>query len=494
MPEPPGTSASRERIFLNASAPAVLCIDAHVLLPTGVVRHLIHWYDSNPETMDFFQGPLVMDNHRETVEAFDDLWRENMWGTWKHDPRGEKPNGQPFEIEAMGLGLFTCRKEAWLRFPEGLRGFGGEEHMLHAMWRQAGRKVWCLPWLRWWHLFRDQTTPQPYPNDNWDRIRNYVIWAQHLKMDIARLRDHFVGRQIINESDWDALVKDPIHTVARPSRPTAGCGTCGGGEAIPDSMTLEDLYQRARITPSDINEHTPKLRELASQCEHVTEFGMRHGVSTVALLSAQPKRFVTYDLHHDVMANVLTSRRGKTDFAFILGNVLAVEIEPTDLLFIDTIHTAMQLAAELARHAEKVRRYIVLHDTQVYGERGENGQPGLLVALRDYLRSHPEWSIIYHSVANNGLTVISRNPEDKPKLPSLPKMAWNYAKAIAKHVATGAELAGEEEIQARLDVCALCDQRAANRCAVCGCFLDEGPDGREGKALWKESVCPLGKW
>ncbi len=37
-------------------------------------------------------------------------------------------------------------------------------------------------------------------------------------------------------------------------------------------------------------------------------------------------------------------------------------------------------------------------------------------------------------------------------------------------------------------------QRTDNRCFVCGCFLDVGPNERDGKALWDESECPLGTW
>ena len=69
-------------------------------------------------------------------------------------------------------------------------------------------------------------------------------------------------------------------------------------------MTLQDMFQKARSTPSDINEHCDKLRELASQSETVIEFGMRHGVSTVALLAGQPKRMISYDLNHDPIVSV----------------------------------------------------------------------------------------------------------------------------------------------------------------------------------------------
>lgn len=493
MPEPRGTSASRERIFLDAKAPAVLCIDGHVLLPSGVIGRLLHWYDSNPETMNLFQGPLVLDNHRMTMEAFDDLWRENMWGTWKHDPRGDDPNGQPFEIQSQGLGLFTCRREAWIRFPEGLQGFGGEEHMMHAMWRQNERKVLCLPFLRWWHLFRDPKQPLPYPTETWDRIRNYVIWSKHLGSDVLRLKDHFVGRQVIPESDWDALVADPIAVVQQPTKKQQGCRDCGA--KVADDATLEQLFEQAKTQQSDLNFHVPKLRELAEKCRHITEIGKR-SQATVAFLAAQPERLVSHNLAlrgNSVLA-ALKSRAGKTDFIIDQVDCMTVDAETTDLLFIDEHHRADRVWAQLEKYGAKCRRYIVLHDTHLHAEVGQDNMPGILPAVRRWVKERPEWSVIYHTVDQYGLTVLSCNPEDKPKLPSLSRAIWNYAKAIARHVITGSKLASKEEIDRRLAVCGLCDQRVENRCTVCACYLDQGPNEREGKTLWQESDCPLAKW
>jgi hypothetical protein len=44
-----------------------------------------------------------------------------------------------------------------------------------------------------------------------------------------------------------------------------------------------------------------------------------------------------------------------------------VDIEPTDLLFIDSKHTNKHLRAELSRHKDKVRKYIIFHDTTLFG-------------------------------------------------------------------------------------------------------------------------------
>jgi predicted O-methyltransferase YrrM len=101
--------------------------------------------------------------------------------------------------------------------------------------------------------------------------------------------------------------------------------------------------------PSDINEHLDTLRGLARECSHVTEFGTRAGVSTTALLDARPKVLVSYDIDRlSVVAVLEEVARGLrcTQFIFRQANVLEVEIEDTDLLFIDTWHVYDQLKEE----------------------------------------------------------------------------------------------------------------------------------------------------
>lgn len=66
------------------------------------------------------------------------------------------------------------------------------------------------------------------------------------------------------------------------------------------------------------------------------------------------------------------TRRGTT-FCFIQASTLDIEIDETDLLFIDTQHTYAQLIAELRKHHSKVRRWIALHDTMIFGEVGDLG-------------------------------------------------------------------------------------------------------------------------
>jgi hypothetical protein len=66
------------------------------------------------------------------------------------------------------------------------------------------------------------------------------------------------------------------------------------------------------------------------------------------------------------------------------------------------------LRAELARHAGNVRQHLAFHDTEMFGDCGEDGMPGLNYAIADFLSAHPEWQECYRSTANNGLTILER--------------------------------------------------------------------------------------
>jgi hypothetical protein len=164
---------------------------------------------------------------------------------------------------------------------------------------------------------------------------------------------------------------------------------------------IEAEYLRLCATPSDIHEHLPILRQYADECDHVTEFGVRACVSLHAFLASKARKVVAYDI-----ANVAVPDCEK--LTFINADVLTVDIEPTDMLFIDTLHTYDQLYAELSRHTEQVHRWVALHDTEMFGMTGENGDYGLLVALIEFLDRHPQWKICYQTKANNGLTILSR--------------------------------------------------------------------------------------
>jgi len=167
---------------------------------------------------------------------------------------------------------------------------------------------------------------------------------------------------------------------------------------------LKERYEDRCKSISDINEHLPTLYEYALRCDHITEMGVRRGVSTSSFLYANPKKFIAYDIRENgEVRNIfdMCLNNGK-DFHYIIDNVLEVTIEETDFLFIDTEHTYDQLSQELKLHANKVRKYIGFHDTVIYGEQ-------LMKAINEFLDMNGEWKIVHDAKYNNGMVIIEKN-------------------------------------------------------------------------------------
>jgi len=188
----------------------------------------------------------------------------------------------------------------------------------------------------------------------------------------------------------------------------------------------EQLYSFGIV---DVNEHLNTLKRYSSKCDHVTEMGTRKAISTIALLVGSPKKVVSIDLNYHffkpVENDIITiSKECGSDFQFIEADVLKIDIEETDFLFIDTFHTYHQLISELRRHEKNVRKWIALHDTVTFGLRDEevyqNGKistdvkvhnkekVGIYNALLDFLEENKNWKIKEHYSNNNGLTIIEK--------------------------------------------------------------------------------------
>jgi hypothetical protein len=187
---------------------------------------------------------------------------------------------------------------------------------------------------------------------------------------------------------------------------------------------VETNFKLHSETPSDINEHLPTIYEYAKKCDHVTEMGVRWVSSSWALLRANPKKIVSYDIVRDpnVQQLVDASAEYGINFHFIEQDVLKADIEETDMLFIDTWHTYKQLFAELNMHAVKVKKYILFHDTVSYALVDEgtydclseialdmkSEKQGLVAAINDFLTTEKgkQWEIERVYSNNNGLTIM----------------------------------------------------------------------------------------
>ena len=162
---------------------------------------------------------------------------------------------------------------------------------------------------------------------------------------------------------------------------------------------------------SDISAHMPLLSFIAKDLKHITEFGTRECYSTSAFLLTCPGKVVSYDIN--VYPDILKLQQiiPQDKWQFIQRSTIdpALEIENTDFLFIDTLHTYEQVKLELLQ-AKFVNKYIGFHDTFSHGLESLDisGAKGIIYAINEFLEDNREWSIVYEVYFNHGLVIIER--------------------------------------------------------------------------------------
>lgn len=196
------SSTIKNKVFELSDTPYVMCVDCHVLLFPNSIKKLIDFYDEGKDDGNLLQGPLIYDDMKNISTHFDWTWSDYMWGTWKTDDRGLDINGDPFEIDNQGMGLFSCRKDSWLGFSKDFRGFGGEEGYIHKKYKKAGKKIICLPFLRWLHRF-ERPNGINYRNVISDRFHNYYLGMKELDLNPEEMITHF--EKIIPKIEIDKI-------------------------------------------------------------------------------------------------------------------------------------------------------------------------------------------------------------------------------------------------------------------------------------------------
>jgi hypothetical protein len=193
-----------------------------------------------------------------------------------------------------------------------------------------------------------------------------------------------------------------------------------------DRPALQTLFEGHAARETAISAHLGRLRHIASDCTSVTEFGMRKGASTCAFLLAA--RSVLSIDNKPVADAVNTLKRLAGDaWRFIPGDTTQIDpIPECDLLFIDADHTFTSVHAELTRHADRARQWLIFHDTITFGSVGADGEsgrqrwqysPGATVpidalgirpAIDHLMIRDPSWRIYAHYLDSHGLLVLRR--------------------------------------------------------------------------------------
>ena len=149
--------------------------------------------------------------------------------------------------------------------------------------------------------------------------------------------------------------------------------------------------------------------------------GVRDGASTRAFLNTNASlRSYDIELNQEVVMLFNRAKQVGKDVTYEKANVLNIDIDQCDLLFIDTWHSGSQLKRELKIHGNKANKYLIFHDTQTYGCRDEKENwrdfadkrpmpnEGLIAPIINFVIENPEWKFKEFRTNNNGLTVLER--------------------------------------------------------------------------------------
>lgn len=184
-------------------------------------------------------------------------------------------------------------------------------------------------------------------------------------------------------------------------------------------------YALAAAEPTDMVGHMACIQRYSAQCDSAVEFGVYDCTSTWALLAGHLKTLISYDIQlcadfvvdqpgaiaHKVDEVCRAAQGSDSEFKFVLGDSAQVDIEETDLLFIDSMHTYAHLTRELAKHPPKVRKFIILHDTTIFAHIDQTYEPtskGLWPAIEEFLDRSPDWVLRERFTHCHGLTVLAR--------------------------------------------------------------------------------------
>ena len=175
------------------------------------------------------------------------------------------------------------------------------------------------------------------------------------------------------------------------------------------SATLTDYYRRLCVAQAEAHGWGylavhDEIKRLMLECVSYTELGVNQGATLAAAVLCRPDSVRGYDIALDnyrPARHLFQNYAAYFDIDFMVAQAssLLCAIDTVDLLYIDTIHRRDHLTAELERHAPKVKKYIVCHDTKSAIE--------LLAAIKDF-SNRTEWRVVKHCDENTGYTTLAR--------------------------------------------------------------------------------------
>jgi len=184
---------------------------------------------------------------------------------------------------------------------------------------------------------------------------------------------------------------------------------------------IEHKYKYYCDTISDINEHLPILKEYGNKCGTITEI-TKYDSTTYSFLSSKPVKMTSYIYNNFNDKDVIKKWTDKNNINFdYLNYKNDININITDLLFIDYKHTYNDILFLLNKYNKIVNKYIIINDTSIYKDIDEilfdndksdiinkSDKSGIYNAILDFIKNN-NWVIEKEFNNNNGLIILKNN-------------------------------------------------------------------------------------
>lgn len=169
-----------------------------------------------------------------------------------------------------------------------------------------------------------------------------------------------------------------------------------------------DKFEEIKNTTSDINQHLQSIYQHVKGCNVAVSLGVSRGYSAFALLMGCQHHITVDPAPNQDALNFLSDYFGQKSEVIIQNTDEPIELEEFDVLFVDYVHTGECVEKEIKAHAHKVKKFIFFHDTQSFGDVGEDGKDGIKKPILDFLLENEEWRVLYCENKNNGMMILGK--------------------------------------------------------------------------------------
>jgi GT2 family glycosyltransferase len=169
-----------------------------------------------------------------------------------------------------------------------------------------------------------------------------------------------------------------------------------------------DKFEEIKNTTSDINQHLESIYQHIKGCNIAVSLGVSRGYSAFALLMGCQHHITVDPAPNQDALNLLSEYFGQKSEVVIQNTNEQLYLDEFDILFVDYVHTGECVEKEIKAHAHKVKKFIFFHDTNSFGDVGEDGKEGIKKPILDFLLENEEWRILYCENKNNGMIILGK--------------------------------------------------------------------------------------